>query len=137
MKSRMILPVLMLIAGAFLTGCRHEGAYAGRSHKGFVESGTVYFYDKALSKAVAIDAQEYSELPHGALQVNTVIRNRLQKPIVVECSTEFKNANSVGVGDVTGWEVISLQPLASVTYTSMSTTTEAELFTVRVRGTTK
>jgi len=115
-------------------GCRgHEGPYAGRSYQDFSENLSSYFYDKDLAKAVAIDGQQYARLSNGALQVQTIVRNRTDQLVVIECSTEFKDANNFAIGDTTGWEVIHLQPRAGVTYTSLSTSTRAEKFTVRIR----
>ena len=121
-----------------LLGCsRSEGPSAGKSYNNFIEEGSVYLYNKSLSKAIAIDAQQYRRLSHGALQVDTIIRNRIGKPVAIECSTEFKDANNFGIGDATGWEVMVLQPMAAVTYTSLSTVSTADKFTVRIRPATK
>jgi hypothetical protein len=131
MKRFALLAAFAIFAPA-LFACRHEGAYAGRSF-GEGETETVYLTDRSLSRSIAIDAQEVAQLPNGALQVRTVLRNRRDEPVYVECSTEFKNANNIGIGDVTGWQFISLQPRSSVTYTSISTATDAAAFTVHIR----
>lgn len=141
------LLLIMACFGALVIPCAchrmHEGPYAGKAIGEFAEKQTVYFFEQEngsggkLSKVVSIDGQQYQKLPHGALKVDTIVRNRLKKAVAIECSTEFKDAKFFGVNDATGWEVLVLQPLESRTYTSLSTNTTAEHFTVRIRAATK
>ena len=137
MKAHYILVAMLCVLTLTLSSGCHEGPREGKQYGGFSETGTVYIQEKALSKELAVDNQQYSKLPNGALQVDTILRNRTKKRLAVECSTEFKDVGGFGVSDTTGWRVIVLQPLSGVTYTSLSTVTNAATFTVHIRPATK
>lgn len=138
MKYGISLLVLSLVVLSGAAGCRRaEGPAAGKAFNDFSENRTVYIMERNLSDVLAIDKQRHAKMPNGALKVDTVLRNRLEKPIWIEASTEFRDADQFSIDDTTPWKVFVLQPLESKTYTSMSTRTNAETFTVHIRSAKK
>lgn len=136
-NKNLLITLTILLIAFFCTSCHHEGSYAGKGYGNFTEGNTIYIMDKGLSKALSIDGQKSSILPHGALEVKTILRNRLKRPITVECSTVFKDVNGFSLNDETGWAVMTIQPLATKTHISMSTVTNAQKYSVRIRPVTK
>jgi len=125
-----------LAALGLTLGCNtHKGAYppVTEPQAAYENTQTIVLLGKGLSEKIAVEGQMAKWSDDGRLQVFANIRNRIQKRLVVQVQTVFKDENGFPVGDETAWQTVVITELSQYAYQSIAQNSKARKYTIRVR----
>jgi uncharacterized protein YcfL len=124
-----------LLSFAFL-GCEttKEGPYvpAGKQPMTEIENTTVIL-DRELAGMIAVDMQGAERTGKGKLKSLVNVRNRTNQDFPIQVQTVFRDQDGFSIDDETSWETVVLTANETRTVSSLSTSTKADRFTVRIR----
>ncbi len=136
MRIRLFITCVLPVV-ALLVGCRHEGAYQGKTVSGggvvVEDQEEVVILSPQLSKRLSFHSLGTQRTEAGRLLVQVEIRNRTDHRQNIDVSTQFRSENGMALPDTSAWQRLSLSPNETRVYEVTSVDGRARAFTIRVR----